>query len=151
MKMELRRVTAIPTLMRWRAEVITRVFKQDPDARLLVANRNYYRLHIADGSHVAFVASADGVDCGCGGVSFSEELPSPDNPSGRCAYIMNIYVREDFRKHGIGRMIVGRLIEEARKNECDKIYLETTSQGKSLYLSMGFSEMTGMMIYGKDI
>ena len=48
-------------------------------------------------------------------------------------------------------MIVDRLIEEARKNECDKIYLETTSQGKSLYLSMGFSEMTGMMIYGKDI
>lgn len=60
-------------------------------------------------------------------------------------------VREDFCKHGIGRMIVDRLIEEARKNECDKIYLETTSQGKSLYLSMGFSEMTGMMIYGKDI
>ena len=64
---------------------------------------------------------------------------------------MNIYVREDFCKHGIGRMIIDRLIEEARKNECDKIYLETTSQGKSLYLSMGFSEMTGMMIYGKDI
>ncbi len=26
-----------------------------------------------------------------------EELPSPDNPSGKCAYLMNIYVREAFR------------------------------------------------------
>lgn len=112
---ELRQITALPTLMRWRAEVIRNVFGVEPHPRLLVANRQYYRKHIADGSHLAFVAAENGEDCGCGSVCFTDELPSPDNPTGRCAYLMNIYVREPFRNRGTAHLIVGRLLEEARK------------------------------------
>ena len=96
----LRQVTAIPTLMMWRAEVIRHVFGIEPAKRLLVENRRYYRTHIPDGTHLAFVADIDGEPCGCGGVCFSDELPSPDNPTGRCAYLMNIYVREPYRHSG---------------------------------------------------
>ena len=64
---------------------------------------------------------------------------------------MNIYVRMPYRNRGIAHSIVGRLVEEARKHECGKIYLETTSAGKSLYLSSGFREMPDMMkYYGKE-
>lgn len=143
----LKKVTAIPTLMRWRAEVIRNVFGVEPHPRLLVANRRYYRTHMADGTHLAFVAEFDGVDCGCGAVCFTDELPSPDNPTGRCAYLMNIYVREDFRNRGIAHQIVGKLIDESRRRCCGKIYLETTVDGKSLYLSSGFTEMPDMMKY----
>ena len=72
----LRQVTAIPTLMMWRAEVIRHVFGIEPAKRLLVENRRYYRTHIPDGTHLAFVADIDGEPCGCGGVCFSDELPS---------------------------------------------------------------------------
>ncbi len=37
-------------------------------------------------------------------------MPSPDNPSGRCAYLMNIYVREGYRSEGAGKKIVRYLI-----------------------------------------
>lgn len=141
----LKQITALPTLMRWRAEVIREVFGSEPSPRLLVANRRYYRAHIADGSHLAFVAEEYGVDRGCGAVCFTEELPSPDNPTGRCAYLMNIYVREQFRNRGIAHHIVSRLVEEARKRDCGKIYLETTPAGRPLYLSSGFRDMSGMM------
>lgn len=133
--------------MRWRREVIRNVFGVEPTSRLLVANRQYYREHIADGSHLAFVAESDGEDCGCGAVCFTDELPSPDNPTGRCAYLMNIYVRAAFRNKGIAHHIVGHLVEVAKKRGCGKIYLETTAEGKSLYLSSGFSEMPDMMKY----
>ena len=103
MNIGLREVTAIPTLMHWRAEVIRHVFGVEPDRRLLVMNRRYYREHIPDGSHIAICAACDGEDAGCGGACFTDELPSPDNPSGKCAYLMNIYVRESFRRHEIGR------------------------------------------------
>ncbi len=143
----LKEIKAIPTLMRWRMEVIEHVFGQKPEKRLLVANRQYFAKHIADDTHLAVVAEYDGEECGCGAVCFTEELPSPDNPSGRCAYLMNIYVREAFRNKGIAHHIVSRLIAEARQRGCGKIYLETTSDGKPVYESLGFHDMPDMMKY----
>ena len=53
---------------------------------------------MVDGTHMAFVATVYAEDAGCGGICISDGLPSPDNPSGRCTYLMNIYVLEAFRK-----------------------------------------------------
>lgn len=142
----LKRIVALPTLMHWRREVIGAVFGQEAGSRLLVSNRQYYRAHMADGTHMAFVAEMDGHDCGCGGVCFTDELPSPDNPTGRCAYLMNIYVREPYRRKGVARHIVTRLIEEARLHGCGKIYLESTPEARPLYSSLGFTPMQGMMM-----
>ena len=147
----LKEVKDLDTLMSWREEVICHVFDEQPTQTLLEANRQYYENHIADDTHVAFVASYDGVECGCGAVCFTDELPSPDNPTGRCAYLMNIYVRESFRKHGIAHLVVSHLIEVAKKRGCGKIYLETTADGKSVYSSLGFKDMPDMMkYYGKE-
>lgn len=142
---ELRETTVIPTLMHWRAEVIEHVFGVKPSRRLLVANRQYYRKHIADGSHVAYIAAVDGRDVGCGAICLTDELPSPDNPSGRCGYLMNIYVREEYRCRGVGHSIVSRLLEEAKNCGCGKIYLETTDTGRPVYESLGFTDLPDMM------
>lgn len=137
----------MPTLMMWRAEVLTHVFGQAPDRRLLVANRQYYRKHIADGTHFALAASVDGEDAGCGSICFTDELPSPDNPSGHCAYLMNIYVRAQFRNHGVAHAIVSALIAEAKNQSCGKIYLETTRNGRPVYESLGFRDLPDIMKY----
>lgn len=147
MRVIISEITAVPTLMHWRREVIENVFGVVPSKRLLAVNRRYYRQHIADGSHVAVVAEADGEGVGCGAVCLTEELPSPDNPSGRCAYLMNIFVREVWRGRGVGHAIVTRLIEIARGSGCDKIYLETTDGARSFYRSIGFNELPGIMKY----
>ena len=144
-----REITAIPTLMRWRAEVISHVFGETPGRRLLVEIRKYYRSHIPDGSHLAFVAEMDGEECGCGSVCITEELPSPDNPTGRRACLVNIYVRREFRNRGVGRAIVSRLVDEAGKRGCGVIYLETTADGRPLYLSAGFVAMPDAMKFVK--
>lgn len=150
MEIELKREVDLQTLMRWRREVICHVFSAPPDDALMEANRRYYERHIADGTHIAFVAEANGGECGCGGICLGDELPSPDNPSGRCAYLMNIYVREAFRKHGVAHAVVRRLISEARSRGCGKIYLESTQEGRGLYLSTGFRDMPDMMKYYED-
>lgn len=142
---ELRVVDSLVELMKWRTEVIADVFGKKPDEALLEANRIYYKTHIPDGSHIAVVASCDGYDCGCGGVCFTDELPSPDNPGGRCAYLMNIYVRETYRNAGIAHRIVRHLIEVARQRDCGKIYLETTADGRPVYYSLGFRDMPDML------
>ncbi len=147
---KIREVKNIPTLMSWRAEVIEHVFGEKPDETLLIANRLFYEKHIADGTHYALVAEHAGADCGCGAVCFSEELPSPDNPSGRCAYLMNIYVRDTFRNHGLAHHIVSRLIHEAKHRDCGKIYLETTEDGRPVYQSLGFRDLPDIMKYHEN-
>lgn len=134
--------------MHWRREVIENVFGTEPSKRLMVANRQYYRRHIADGTHIAVVALTDDTDAGCGAICLTEELPSPDNPSGRCACLMNIYVREEFRNRGVAHAIVHWLVNKARQLGCDKIYLETTDMAKPLYKSIGLNDLPGTMKYG---
>lgn len=147
MKVNMREVIVIPTLMHWRKEVIENVFGVVPSKELMSVNRMYYMKHIADESHIAIVAEIDDKDVGCGAICLSDELPSPDNPSGRCAYLMNIYVRKEYRGHGVGHSIVCWLVEKARQLGCDKIYLETTDGARSLYKDIGFKELSGFMKY----
>ena len=143
--MELKRIDNIPSLMIWRKEVIENVFGIEPDSSLLEANREYYSHHIPDGTHIAFVAVEGETEMGCGGVCITEELPSPDNPTGKCGYLMNIYVRKPFRNKGVAHEIVRHLIRIAGEAQCGKIYLETTEDGRPVYASLGFEDMTGMM------
>lgn len=149
MKLIIRETTVIPTLMYWRKEVIEEVFGCIPSKRLLVANRRYYRKHIEDGTHIAIVAAIYDIDVGCGSICLSEELPSPDNHSGQCAYLMNIYVRKEYRGRGIGHSIVHWLVEKAHQLDCGKIWLETSDGARSLYTTTGFKELSGIMKYAE--
>ena len=142
---KLQRIEDVDELMRWRSEVIENVFHEFPSVSLLDANRKYYEKHVPDGSHVAFKALYNGEEAGSGSICLTDELPSPDNPGGHCAYLMNIYVRQPYREHGIGHAIVKRLMEEARLKGCEKVYLETTAEGRGVYESLGFRDMPDMM------
>lgn len=147
MNLTIKLLDDIDRLMSWRGEVIGEVFGVTPSQELLAANRAYYDTHIPAGGHIAVVAEADGAEAGCGAICLSDELPSPDNASGRCAYLMNIYVRAPYRSRGIGHAIVDHLVETARGLGCDKIYLETTEGARSLYRGLGFDELPGIMKY----
>lgn len=147
MTIKIAQLEDIDRLMAWRAEVIRAVFGVSPSDRLLRANRRYYEAHIADSSHVAVVATIGDEETGCGAICLSDELPSPDNPSGHCAYLMNIYVKPEYRSHGIGHAIVSNLVDRARRLGCDKIYLETTPGARSLYKGIGFEELHGILKY----
>lgn len=142
----------IDTIMEWRLEVLAEVFGADAVChagmeKLRQSNTDYYKENLSNGNHIACFARCDNEIVGCGGVCFQSELPSPDNLSGRCAYLMNIYVRPNWRGNKIGSAIVSWLIEEAKKRNVTKIYLEASQSGYELYRKIGFSDMKNMMIY----
>lgn len=137
-KLKLLPLTDLDSLMQWRAEVLSHVFGHEPGAELLAENRRYYTENVAAGLHLAVEALYDGQGVGCGAICLQDELPSPDNPNGRCAFLMNIYVREEWRGKGIATALVKFLIAEAKARKCRKIYLETTDMARGLYRSLGF-------------
>ncbi len=142
----------IESLLSLRMEVLSNVFakekrelseKEWEDIRN--ENREYYQEEIASGRHIACGIYVRGSLAGCGGVCIYREMPSPDNRSGRCAYLMNIYVRDEYRRQGLARKVVSYLIGRAKDSGCDKVYLETSDMARNLYSIMGFEDMHGYM------
>lgn len=150
MKINIRKATLedMDLLLQWRMEVLHEVFSLKKDHSLDVLkeiNRCYYENELLSGGHIACFACISNETVGCGGICLYHEMPSPDNPSGKCAYLMNIYTHPQFRKQGVGKAIVKWLTEQARQQGISKIYLETSEAGRCLYQKMGFTPMQDMM------
>ncbi len=150
MKTVIRQATSeeIELLVKWRMEVLREVFsipQNQVTDELEQENRRYYQRAIPVGEHIAGFACLDNTIAGCGGICFYQEMPSPDNPTGQCAYLMNVYTRSQFRKQGVGETLIKWLVEQATKRGITKIYLETSTAGKPLYTKLGFVPMQDMM------
>ncbi len=138
----------VDLLMEWRMEVLSTVFSdwdKENEKELYRANREYYQTMLESGQHIAVFAEADGQKIGCGGLCIYQEMPSPDNPSGYCGYLMNIYTRKAWRGQGVGEATVSYLLDYARKKGIEKVYLETSQSGRKLYEKMGFTDMVDYM------
>lgn len=151
MEITIRRATLddLESLMQWRMDVLREVFSMpvETDIKALTqANKAYYQVALQDESHIACFALCRGEVVGCGGICFHLEMPSPDNLSGRCGYLMNIYVQPAFRQHGVGRRIVQWLVRQAVQRNTTKVYLEASETGRTLYQDLGFVAMSGQML-----
>lgn len=141
-------INDLDILMEWRMEVLREVFaipKDQSAAELEEENFLYYQEALLKGDHIACFAYVEEEIAGCGGMCLYREMPSPDNPTGECAYLMNIYTRPRFRGHGVGDTVVRWLVKQAVQRRIPKIYLETSDAGRPLYQEIGFQDMTDMM------
>lgn len=142
-------ISDVEELMKWRMQTLKHVFEiksAEESGELFLANKKYYESSLANGSHVALFAQIGQDIVGCGDVCLYDEMPSPDNPSGKCAYVMNVYTKSSHRGQGVAAAVVKELISQAKRRKAGKIYLETSPVARALYLKLGFEEMGGYMI-----
>ena len=146
------KIQDIDLLLDWRMEVLSHVFSDE--FKSLTAeqietirenNRRCFLSEIPSGGHIACFVYRDGEIVGCGGVCIYDEMPSPDNLGGKCAYLMNIYTRPEYRHQGIATRVAEHLIAEAKARKIEKIYLETSADGERMYRKLGFKDMKGYM------
>lgn len=133
------------TLLDWRMETLSVVFEGEALTGLRAANEAYYRDQLGTG-HLACFALEQGEIVGCGGICLQKEMPSPDNPSGLCGYLMNIYVRPAWRHQGHAAAIVDWLCDQAKERGCEKLWLETSGEGRGLYETLGFQDLPDILV-----
>ncbi|SFG58402.1 Ribosomal protein S18 acetylase RimI [Lachnospiraceae bacterium C7] len=143
-------------LLSLRMEVLSNVFsserKEISDKEwndIREENEKYYVEELEKDGHIACGIYVSGEVVGCGGVCLYKEMPSPDNRSGKCAYLMNIYVRKAYRRQGFAKKICNYLVNKAKSLGADKIYLESSDMAVGLYKSLGFASMNGYMKLSK--
>lgn len=135
----------LPLLMEWRMRVLEEVFSdyENVDWDVIRSqNIEYYKKHLKSETHTpCFAYEENGSVIGCGGICYQTEMPSPDNLTGTCGYLMNIYTVPEVRGSGVGKKIIEYLIADAKIRKTGKIYLESSDVAKALYESIGFQSM----------
>lgn len=112
---------------------------------LVKANLDYFRENIKSNCFIAWLAIDKERIIGTSGLVFYHRPPSFKNPSGKIAYIMNIYTLTEYRKQGIASLLLEKAIGEAESMGYKTISLNATEMGKTLYLSRGFQDAQGEM------
>ncbi|MBQ9165630.1 MAG: GNAT family N-acetyltransferase [Oscillospiraceae bacterium] len=108
-------------------------------------SHDYYKHALADGSHIAYLVLDGKRFVGAGGVSLFQVMPTCCNPSGKKAYIMNMYTHPDYRRSGIARHTLDLLVKEVQSKGISAISLEATASGRPLYEAYGFVTMKDEM------
>ena len=93
----------------------------------------YYKSALETGEHVAYLVYDNETFIGAGGVSFYQVMPTYHNPTGKKAYIMNMYTAPAYRRQGIAFHTLDLLVKDIRKQGVSQITLEATEMGRPLY------------------
>ncbi|MBQ6786710.1 MAG: GNAT family N-acetyltransferase [Lachnospiraceae bacterium] len=105
----------------------------------------YYKRALSKDTHVAYLVLDEEEFVGAGGVSFFEVMPTYHNPTGKKAYIMNMYTQPEYRRQGIAYKTLNLLVAEAKARGITAISLEATQVGRGLYEKYGFIGMNDEM------
>ena len=108
-------------------------------------SRDYYEKALKDGSHTAILVYDKDQIIGAGGISYFRVMPTYHNPTGRKAYIMNMYTASAYRRQGIAFHTLDLLVKDVRKQGVSQITLEATEMGRPLYEKYGFVKMEDEM------
>ena len=105
----------------------------------------YYRRALESGEHIAYLVYDNGKFIGAGGLSFYQVMQTYHNPTGKKAYIMNMYTASEYRRQGIAFHTLDLLVNDAREQGVSQIALEATDMGRPLYEKYGFVKMEDEM------
>jgi GNAT superfamily N-acetyltransferase len=79
----------------------------------------------------------------CGVAEVSVRVPSPRLPDGSSAYVGSMSTDLHWRRQGMARAILERLLDELTQRGVMRIELHATPEGEPLYESLGFLDRHG--------
>lgn len=141
-------VEDIDLLTKSRMEVLKAANKLSDDADMAeveIQSNDYYKKALTNGTHTAYLVFDDERIIGAGGISYYRVMPTYHNPSGKRAYIMNMYTNPDYRGSGIATKTLELLVADAEEKGVQQISLEATEMGRPLYERFGFVKLNNEM------
>ena len=117
------------------------------DFDLVPALKDYYDRHMADGTFVSWLALDEEKIIGTSGMSFVEKPPYYGCPTGRIGLLSSMYTDPEYRRQGIARELLTRVVEEARAYGCGTVQITASDMGVHLYTNFGFVKNDNFMQY----
>ena len=117
------------------------------DVDLVPPLMDFYHRHLADGTFVSWLALDGEKIVGTSGMSFVEKPPYFSCPSGRIGLLSSMYTDPGYRRKGIAKELLGRVVEEARAYGCGSVQITASDIGVLLYTDFGFTKNGNFMSY----
>lgn len=117
------------------------------DIDLVPALKDFYHRHMADGTFVSWLALDGDKIIGTSGMSFVEKPPYFSCPSGKLGLLSSMFTNPDYRRMGIARELLHRVVEEARAYGCGAVHITASDMGVKLYTAYGFVHNGNFMQY----
>ncbi|MEE3352299.1 MAG: GNAT family N-acetyltransferase [Saccharofermentanaceae bacterium] len=108
---------------------------------------DYYHRHMADGTFVAWLALEGDEVIGTSGMSFVERPPHFRCPNGKLGLLSSMFTSPYYRRQGIARELLHRVVEEAREYGCSMVQITASDMGVKLYTAYGFEHNGNFMQY----
>ena len=141
-------IADIDELVKTRIIVLRAANKLSNDVDMSLVEKEsyeYYKRTLENGEHIAYLVYDNETFIGAGGVNFYQVMPTYHNPTGKKAYIMNMYTASEYRRQGIAFHTLDLLVKDVRKQGVSQIALEATEMGRPLYEKYGFVKMEDEM------
>ena len=152
MKIEYKKLTEefVDEVIRLRIKQLTEEYtaegKLPPEGvDLESALRDFYQRHMADGTFVSWLAFDGDRIVGTSGMSFVEKPPYFTCPTGRIGLLNSMFTDPDYRRRGIARELLHRVVEEARSYGCGTVHVTASDMGVKLYTAYGFKHNGNFM------
>jgi len=117
------------------------------DIDLVPSLKDYYNRHMGDGTFVSWLALDGDKIIGTSGMSFVEKPPYFGCPNGRIGLLSSMFTDPDYRRCGIGKELLRRVVEEAREYGCGAVHITASDMGVKLYTAFGFKHNGNFMQY----
>lgn len=117
------------------------------DVDLKSALFDYYHKHMADGTFVSWLAMDRDEIIGTSGMSFVEKPPYFTCPSGKLGLLSSMYTNPNYRRMGIAKELLDRVVNEARNYGCGAVHITASDMGVKLYTAYGFKHNGNFMMY----
>lgn len=114
---------------------------------LVPALKDYYTRHMADGTFVSWLAFDVDDIIGTSGISFVEKPPYFGCPSGKIGLLSSMLTNPNYRRNGIAKELLARVVNNARDYGCGTIQITASDMGVKLYTDFGFVHNGNFMQY----
>ena len=111
--------------------------------------KNYYKRHMSDGTFISWLAidTDNGKIVGTSGISIVEKPPYFSCPNGKIALLSSMFTDKAYRRKGIAKALLSRIVNEAKEHKCGTIQITASDTGVLLYSNFGFTKNSNFMQY----
>lgn len=102
---------------------------------------------MADGTFVSWLAVDGDKIIGTSGMSFVEKPPYYGCPSGRIGLLSSMFTDPSYRRPGIAKELLTKVVDEARAYGCGTVQITASDMGVLLYTDFGFVKNGNFMQY----
>ncbi len=114
---------------------------------LTPALKDYYTRHMQDETFVSWLAFDGDKIIGTSGMSFVEKPPYFGCPSGKMGLLSSMFTNPEYRRRGIARELLSRVVNDAREYGCGTVQITASDMGVKLYTDFGFVHNNNFMQY----